>query len=250
MFRFLIAVLFAVLYLLLGIPVLAVEWIIGKSNKPLMDKSSLHMVQWALSVINHICGVRLTIIGKERIPENRAVLFVCNHRSYFDIIIGYSLMPYLTGYISKDDLEKVPLLRVWMRRLHCLFLNREDPKKGIQMIKDACQNINNGISMCIFPEGTRNKGEENTLMEFKKGSFKIAERTGCPVVPIAISNTASILSRKKPSQKLPRVTPGHVVFEYGEPIYTDQLDRKEKKELNLICQAQIQGLLDKNKALV
>lgn len=247
MFRLIIAIAFAALYLILGIPVLIAEWFIGKVNKPLMDKSSLHMVQWALGVITRICGVELTIIGKERIPSDQAVLYVCNHRSYFDIIIGYSLMPGLTGYISKDDLAKVPLLRIWMRRLYCLFLKRDDPKQGIQMIKDACQNIENGVSMCIFPEGTRNKGaeNENTLMEFKKGSFKIAERTGCPVVPVAISNTFSILGKNRP-----RVTPGHVVFEYGEPICTADLDRKEKKLLNITCRERIQAMLDKNKALV
>ena len=193
MIRTIFAVLFAVVYLICGIPVLGIEWIIGKFNKEKMDVSSLRMVQWALGTIGKICGVKLTVIGKENIPKDQAVLYVCNHRSYFDIILGYSIMPGLTGYISKDDLEKVPLLNIWMRRLYCLFLNRTDMKQGLKTILKAIEYIKQGVSICIFPEGTRNRGEEGSLLEFKEGSFKIAEKTGCPVIPIAISHTADVI---------------------------------------------------------
>ena len=245
MLRTITAVLFAVVWLIVMTPVLGIEWIIGKFNKPLEDKSSLHLVQRALGFIVKICGVDLTIIGKERIPKDRAVLYACNHRSYFDIIIGYSLMPDLTGYISKDTLKKVPLLRRWMMRLYCLFLDRDDPRQGIQMIKDASANIEKGISMCIFPEGTRNHGEEGTLLEFKRGSFKIAEKTGCPVVPIAVSNSAEIIGNH-----MPKVTPCHVILEYGEPIYTDQMDRKEQKKLHIRTQEAIQKMLDEHADMI
>ena len=165
MIRTIFAVLFAVVYLICGIPVLGIEWIIGKFNKEKMDVSSLRMVQWALGTIGKICGVKLTVIGKENIPKDQAVLYVCNHRSYFDIILGYSIMPGLTGYISKDDLEKVPLLNIWMRRLYCLFLNRTDMKQGLKTILKAIEYIKQGVSICIFPEGTRNRGEEGSLLE-------------------------------------------------------------------------------------
>ena len=164
MIRTIFAVLFAVVYLICGIPVLGIEWIIGKFNKEKMDVSSLRMVQWALGTIGKICGVKLTVIGKENIPKDQAVLYVCNHRSYFDIILGYSIMPGLTGYISKDDLEKVPLLNIWMRRLYCLFLNRTDMKQGLKTILKAIEYIKQGVSICIFPEGTRNRGEEGSLL--------------------------------------------------------------------------------------
>ena len=66
MLRTILAVLFAVCYLILGIPVLFVEWLIGKKNPHLRDISSLRMVQWAFRVIYRICGVKLTIIGQEK----------------------------------------------------------------------------------------------------------------------------------------------------------------------------------------
>lgn len=241
MIRTIFAVLFAVVYLICGIPVLGVEWIIGKFNKKKMDVSSLRMVQWALGTIGKICGIKLTVIGKENIPKDQAVLYVCNHRSYFDIILGYSIMPGLTGYISKDDLEKVPLLNIWMRRLYCLFLNRTDMKQGLKTILKAIEYIKQGVSICIFPEGTRNRGEEGSLLEFKEGSFKIAEKTGCPVIPVAISHTADVILNH-----MPKVTPCHVTIEYGEPIYPKELPKEQKRALGAMTKERIQEMLDQH----
>ena len=241
MIRTIFAVLFAVVYLICGIPVLGIEWIIGKFNKEKMDVSSLRMVQWALGTIGKICGVKLSVIGKENIPKDQAVLYVCNHRSYFDIILGYSIMPGLTGYISKDDLEKVPLLNIWMRRLYCLFLNRTDMKQGLKTILKAIEYIKQGVSICIFPEGTRNRGEEGSLLEFKEGSFKIAEKTGCPVIPIAISHTADVILNH-----MPKVTPCHVTIEYGEPIYPKELPKEQKRALGAMTKGRIQEMLDQH----
>ena len=86
MLRTILAVLFAVCYLIIGIPVLFVEWLIGKKNPHLRDISSLRMVQWAFRVICRICGVKLTVKGQENVPKDIPVLYVANHNSYFDIL--------------------------------------------------------------------------------------------------------------------------------------------------------------------
>lgn len=239
MLRALLAILFAIVYLILGIPVLFVEWLIGKKNPYKRDISSLRMVQWAFRVIYKICGVRLTVIGHENIPKDEAVLYVANHSSYFDIIISYALCPGLTGYVAKDSIEKVPLLNCWMRRLHCLFMNREDMKASLKTILQGIEFIKQGISICIFPEGTRGNGTE--LLPFKEGSLKMAEKTGCAIVPLAISNTSSIIR-----DHMPFVKPTHVILEYGKPIYPKELPREERKALGHHTQCIIQEMLDKN----
>ena len=106
MFRTILAVLFAVCYLILGIPVLFVEWLIGKKNPHLRDISSLRMVQWAFRVIYRICGVKLTIIGQENVPKDTPVLYVANHNSYFDIIITYALCENLTPCRCQDHKDR------------------------------------------------------------------------------------------------------------------------------------------------
>ena len=101
---------------------------------------------------------------------------------------------------------RYPLLRDWMKRLYCLFLDRENPKEGLKTILQAIDYIKNGISICIFPEGTRNTGEELSLLPFHSGSFKIAEKTNCPIVPISMNNTISIFE-----SHLPKVRKAHVL---------------------------------------
>lgn len=243
MLRFIAAVAFAFLYLILGIPVLGIEYLIGKKNPQKRDISSLRLVQWAFRVINRICGVRLTVIGHDNVPKDQAVLYAANHNSYFDIMISYALCPGLTGYIAKDDIEKVPLLRTWMRRLYCLFLKRDDMKQSLKVILQGIDYVKKGISMCIFPEGTRGTSEE--MLPFKEGSMKIAEKTGCPIIPIAISNTRNIVI-----DHIPHVKPTHVIIEYGKPIYPKELPKEDRKSLGRITQDAIRGMLEKNRKIL
>ena len=243
MFRALFAIIFAILFLIIGSPALGIEYLIGKRNKAKADLSSLRIVQWAFRVIYNICGVRLTIIGKERIPQDAPVLYVCNHKSYFDIIIGYAQCDGLTGYIAKDSIERVPILAAWMRRLYCLFLKRDDPRQSLKTIQTAISYVKNGISICIFPEGTRNP--DPTLLPFKEGSLRIAEKTGCPIIPMAISNTSAIIK-----DHMPFVKPTHVILEYGDPIYPATLTREEKKKLGAKTQAIVQTMLDQHQQML
>lgn len=241
MIRLLFALLFAVLFLIIGIPILGIEWIVSKFNKHAADLSQLRMVQWAFRVILFICGTKVTVLGEENVPKDKAVLYVGNHRSYFDILITYARCPGLTGYIAKKDLEKVPLLCTWMRRLHCLFIDRENVKEALKTILASIENVKNGISMCIFPEGTRNKNTDG-MLPFKEGSFKIAEKSGCPIIPMAITNSAEVLEAH-----MPRVKKAHVILEYGKPIYPDALEKEDKKKIGVYCQNIIAEMLEKNR---
>ena len=122
---------------------------------------------------------------------------------------------------------KVPLLSVWMKRLHCLFLNRTDVKEGLKTIRSGIDQIKRCISVCIFPEGTRTKGTDETeLLPFKEGSMKMATKTGCPVIPMAITGSADIFENH-----FPWIRAADVRLEYGEPIYPEQLSKDELKHL-------------------
>ena len=243
MIRFIIIALMLFLYLLLGIPVLLVEWVIGKFNQEAKDYSCLRMVQTAFKLMLKVAGVRLTVIGEEYVPKDQAVLYIGNHRSYFDILLTYSRCPRLTGYIAKVEMLRYWLLRDWMKALYCLFLDREDIKAGLKTILQGIEYIKRGISICIFPEGTRNRTDE--MLPFKEGSMKIAEKTGCPIIPMAITNSAEIFENH-----LPFIRPCHVILEYGTPILPGKLSKEEKKFLGSYTQSQIQKMLDKNKSLV
>ncbi len=240
MIRFIITVIFVVIFLLISYPLFAIEWVIGKLNKKAKDYSSLYIVRWAFRVVLAISGAKLTVIGKENIPDE-ATLFVGNHRSFFDIVILYTQCETLTGFVAKDALEKIPSLRVWMRYLYCLFLDRNDLKQGMKVILQAIDYVKQGISICIFPEGTRNDGEELTLLPFKEGSFKIALKTGCPIVPVSINRSIDIFERH-----MPKIKKTHVIVEYGKPIYPKDLTKEEQKIIGATCREMIQETINRN----
>lgn len=246
MLRFLLIVLFVVIFLILSIPVFLAEWIIGKRNPGLRDMSSLRIVQWAFRVIIRLAGIRLTVIGEERVPKDTPVLYIGNHRSYFDIVLTYARCPGRTGYIAKKEMEKIPLLSRWMKFLYCLFLDRKDIKQGMKTILTAIDQIKNGISMMIFPEGTRGSAAtEAEMLPFHEGSFKIATKTGCPIVPVSIVNSSSVFE-----DHLPWVKAVPVIIEYGEPICPGSLSREEQKFIGRRVQEQIRETLEKNRRVL
>ena len=244
MIRFLIAATFLGIILLFSYLIFFVEWLFGKCDKEARDYRRLRFVQWGLRVILWLAGTKITVIGKENMPDE-AALYVGNHRSFFDVLILYIQFQRLTGFVAKNSLEKIPSLRVWMRHLYCLFLDRNDIKQGLKVILQAIEYVKQGISICIFPEGTRNDGEELTMLPFKEGSFKIALKSGCPIVPVSINNSAEIFENH-----FPKLTKTHVVLEFGTPIYPKDLTRDEQKVIGAACQKSIQDTLKKNAELV
>ena len=222
MIRFLLIALLLFLYLLLGIPVLLVEKLVAKINPHARDISCLRMVQWAFKLMLWITGADISYIGRENVPKDRAVLYVGNHNSYFDILLTYSQCPGLTGYVAKSEMLRYPLLRDWMKRLYCVFLDRSDLRAGMQMILTCIDYIKNGISICIFPEGTRSK--DGQMQPFHEGSLKMAAKTGCPIIPMAISNSAQIFENH-----MPFVRPCKVIVEYGAPVYPKELSKEDQK---------------------
>ena len=244
MIRFLIAATFLGIILLFSYLIFFVEWLFGKCDKEARDYRRLRFVQWGLRVILWLAGTKITVIGKENMPDE-AALYVGNHRSFFDVLILYIQFQRLTGFVAKNSLEKIPSLRVWMRHLYCLFLDRNDIKQGLKVILQAIEYVKQGISICIFPEGTRNDGEELTMLPFKEGSFKIALKSGCPLVPVSINNSAEIFENH-----FPKLTKTHVVLEFGTPIYPKDLTRDEQKVIGATCQQIIRDTLKKNAELV
>lgn len=241
--RTIITVLYILLFLILGLPVLWIEWIISKFNKAHADMVQLRIVQWGLKCVAFISGVKLTVIGEENVPKDEPVLYIGNHRSFFDVVVTYARCPGLTGYIAKDGVNKVPIFRIWMKRLHCIFLKRDDMKEGLKVILKAIEYVKSGISICIFPEGTRNKDRENpiSLLPFKEGSFKIASKTGCKIVPMALIGTADILENH-----FPWIHSADIKLIYGEPIDVSALDKDQQKHVGAYCQTVVDELIRSN----
>lgn len=244
MIRFILVATFLILFLVLSIPVMIVEWIIGKFNMPLKDKSSHAIVNWAFRVCLFFAGTTVTVIGEENVPKDTAVLYVGNHRSYFDILLTSVRTPRPTGYVAKVEMLRYPLLVTWMRNIRCTFLDRKDIKAGMKTILANIELLKEGISVCVFPEGTRNKTAE-TLLPFHDGSFKMAEKSGCPIVTMTLNNTNAIFE-----DHMPKMKKTHVVIEYSKPIYMNELPKEEKRMIGKTVSSIILANYEKNKELV
>ena len=241
--RFILVILFLIVFFIISIPLYLIELIIGHFNHRAMVASSQAIVVAAFRVVLLISGVRRTVIGRENIPKKEAVLYISNHRSYFDVPIAYSSLPNLTGFMSKKELAKIPFLSTWMQFLQCLFLDRDDIKQGLKTILKGIDQVKAGYSVFISPEGTRNHGKE--MLPFKEGSFKIAEKTGCAIIPVAITNSDEAFENHSPW-----IRATHVIIEYGKPIYPKDLSKEQVKFLGSYVQGIIRDMLIKNEALI
>ncbi len=240
MIRVIFAVLFVAIFLILSLPIQGILWIIGRFSPWTQKTVSLAIVSWAFNVVSFISGIKKTVIGEENVPKDTAVLYVGNHRSIFDIVIAYPRVPRPTGFIAKQEILKVPLLNIWMIYMDCLFLDRKDIKKGLEMILNAIEKVKNGISIFIYPEGTRNKTDA-PLGEFHKGSFKIAQRTNCPIVPVVINKSDDILEKH-----FPFIKSTHVTIEYCKPVIMSELSKEDQKNIDLYVKNIIEETYLKN----
>ena len=242
MIRLLVIALFLIVFFIFSIPLYLIEWLIGKVNPHARDISSLRIVQGAFKIILFLSGCKLTVIGEEHVPKDEAVLYIGNHRSFFDVVITYARCPGLTGYLAKKEIEKVPFLSTWMRYLYCLFLDRKDIKQGLKTILTAIDHVKQGISIFIFPEGTRSTGADQAeLLPFREGSFKVATKTDCLIVPVAITNTSQILEDHFPFIKSTQVT-----LEYGKPFRPSELSKEDRKVIGSYTRDIIQKMVQKN----
>jgi 1-acyl-sn-glycerol-3-phosphate acyltransferase len=198
--------------------------ILDKIHPGSKSRNAQVLIATAFRHIMVIAGVKVTVKGQENILEGDSAMYAFNHRGFFDILVGYTTGPIPLAFVSKDALAHIPLITRWMKALKCLFLDRSDIKKGMQMILDGIELLKSGHSVYIAPEGKRNHGDE--LLPFHKGSFKMAEKSHRPIVPVAINNTDEAFENH-----FPWVHPAHVIVEYCTPIYIDELEKEEKKKV-------------------
>jgi len=237
--RIILVGLYLTIFGVFSIIALPLLWLTGKFNSGLQHRISQRIVKLAFGKVLFLSGIKKKVIGVERVPKDRSVLFIINHRGFFDVILAFYTVPVLSGFVSKKEIAKVPGLRLWMRLIRCVFLDRENPREGIKAILKGIENIKNGTSMFISPEGTRNSGEG--LLEFKPGSLKMAEKAGCPIVPVAITNANKVFE-----DHLPWIKPAEMTIEYGEPIYIQELSKEARAKLLEHCREKVLELYEKN----
>ncbi|MGH4118440.1 lysophospholipid acyltransferase family protein [Clostridium sp.] len=211
-----------------------------KHNTKVEIKDYLYklVTNWSNYVLK-IAGLDLTVVGKENVP-NVPCVFVGNHQSNFDIPAILANTNRLTGVIAKKNMEKIPIMSYWMRKIHCVFMDRENPREALKSISEGIENLKDGYSMLIFPEGTRSRS--NNMGEFKKGSMRLAIKAGVPIVPITIYDTHKAMEGN--DGKIKKANAKIII---GKPIYTDHMSKEEKANIGETVKSIIQYNLDKER---
>lgn len=241
--RTFLVVLALVVFCIVTLPVYFILWIIGRFNPRLKTKISQIIVAWGFRFVLVFAGTKRTVLGLENVPKDEAVLYAANHRGFADIPMGYITVPTLTGFVAKKEIAKVPIFSWWMKNLNCLFLDRDDLKAGLKTILQGVEYMKQGYSMFIMPEGTRSQSDE--MLPFKEGSLKMAEKTGCAIIPVAITNSDAVFEKQ-----FPWVKKAHVIIHYGKPIYPNEVPKETKKALGAHVREVIAGMLEEDKSLL
>ena len=145
MLKFIITCLYIGIVGIISIPQYLYVSLIGIKDPVKKVEISQKYVSRYFKIMTVICNVKIVGSGMENVPKDDAVLFVSNHRGFFDIVSAYVTLPIRAGFISKKEVKKIPCLGVWMKYLKCLFIDRNDKRASMKTILDAIENVKNGI---------------------------------------------------------------------------------------------------------
>lgn len=211
--------------LLISMIFAGIQFLLGLVGAKKMQKVVINNATriWSKIAI-FITGNRVRKFNTDVVPEG-TVLYVVNHQGYFDIPALMSTLPKSPAFVAKVELEKIPMISYWMKKMGCLFMDRGNMRQSLKIILQGIEMLKDGQSMVIFPEGTRSKSNE--VGEFKAGSLKLAMKAGVPIVPVTLKNSFKVFEEHN------RIRTAEVSIKFHEPIYTEHLSKEEMANLHV-----------------
>jgi 1-acyl-sn-glycerol-3-phosphate acyltransferase len=180
-----------VLFLLLG-----VSWGVGcyfASQFPGgEDRAHRYLIRWARISIR-LARLKVTVARLERLDLGRPYVFMPNHTSFLDILLVLASIPHNFRFLVKEEFFSIPLLGLTVRSSGQIPLDRKNPRKGLRSIRQGADLIKKGVSIVVFPEGTRSR--DGKVGEFKTTLFVLPIRMETPVVPVLIEGAFEALPR-------------------------------------------------------
>ncbi|MDR2854074.1 MAG: 1-acyl-sn-glycerol-3-phosphate acyltransferase [Prevotellaceae bacterium] len=169
--------------------------------------------------------IRVKVYGKENVVTTQSYVYVSNHQSMVDIFVIYGWLPSVFKWIMKADLGKIPFVGWACKAAGHIFLNRSTAVEAIKSMEEAKQKLQNGVSVLVFPEGSRTK--TGAMGRFKKGAFRISEDLLLPIVPITLKGSYDRLPRNHG----PRFACGTVEMFIHQPITLENFRPEDENEL-------------------
>jgi 1-acyl-sn-glycerol-3-phosphate acyltransferase len=218
-----------------GIPtaVLFIPWCWMTGNVLPLYKGTRFM----LSSSCRLAGVRFRVTGRERIPRDRACIFMANHVSNLDPPALISLIPGRTSAFLKRSLIQIPVLGTGFRQGEFIAVDRSgNAAEARESVAAAVRVLAKGVHITTFVEGTRSK--DGRMLPFKKGPFFLAMNSGALCIPVSIHGTEHIL--RKGSL---RIHPGDAFITFHDPIDPAAFETREEL-MRAVREAIASGLPD------
>jgi len=168
--------------------------------------------------------VKVKIEGLENLNGEGPYIFMSNHQGSYDIFALLGHLPYQFKWLAKKELFSIPFFGWAMAAAGYISIDREGTRETVEAMNVAAQKIRDGMSVVIFPEGSRSP--DGSIQPFKKGGFTLAIKSNVPVVPIAISGSRDIM----PKDKL-TATAGKIRMFVDHPIETQHCSSKDRGPL-------------------
>ena len=204
--------------LMLGLLVIFLSFFVRSGNP-------LHKIArfWGRSILI-VSRIKVSIKGLSNIDLSKSYIYMSNHQSNFDIpvLLGYLKVQF--RWLAKMELFKIPVFGHAMRKAGYISIDRNNRESAFESLKTAARKIKSGVSVLIFPEGTRSR--DGKIHPFKKGGFVMAVDSGVPIVPIVLTGTSSIMTKGSF-----RINPGKVNMIIHQPIQTSVYTRETKEAL-------------------
>jgi len=193
---------------------------------------------WARSIL-FVSRIKVTVSGLSNVDSSKSFIYMSNHQSNFDIPVLLAYIPGQFRWLAKAELFRIPIFGHGMRGAGYISIDRFNRDSAFQSIAQAAKKIKDGVSVMIFPEGTRSK--DGSIRPFKKGGFIMAVDSGVPIVPVVIRGTWPIMSKESL-----RINRGDVHLDIKQPIDTHAYTRDNKDILidrvrTVICEGLKEG---------
>ena len=224
MIRTIMVLTFVALAMVFVLPLLIV-WTLLTGDAGLMYRIFMR----ALFVTMRLAGIRVRVEGLENIPSGVCV-FASNHASNLDPVALVPNIPRRVALLAKKEVFRIPILTKAIRLAKLVPVDRGDKDAAAESVDTAVQYLKEGLSFCVFPEGTRSR--DGRLLPFKRGTFLMAIRADAWVVPVSLVGTQRLMRKGDWT-----IHPGEVVVRYGQAINAAQYSEDQRDELRQRAQA-------------
>lgn len=203
---------------------------------PSGDRISFIFIRAWVGTWSFLSGIRYEVNGLENIDLSKPYIYIFNHRSFLDAPLIPMVIPHRVRAIGKKELSRIPIFATVVSRL-AIWVDRSDANSRSLSLGRLVALLQQGISVVVAPEGTRNDSTE-TLLPFQKGAFRLSIDTQIPILEMAVFGADQLMKRGSFLLK-----PGVIRVYFSTPMYPPAPSATAVDEFAYQCRNRLEAML-------